>query len=457
MKKPIPKVSLWHTIRNTFKIVKNPLPVITEIIAEKGNTFTMHMGGGQRAIFTADPEIAQYVMQKNNRNYRKSEIQTKLLARYAGNGLLTSEGDYWLRQRRLIQPGFHRAKLAALSDIMLIVVQESFKDLDQLAESNEVFDISDEMTKMAFNVVAKSLFTTSVSDKELAKLSNNIQEIQEFIIKKLRQPYLGWWFYLTQQHTTQLNKSKESKSIILQIIQERRESGNEFDDLLDMLLSSRYEDTNEGMNDTQLLDEALILFVAGHETSANALAWAFYLLTKYPEAADKIREEYQTVVGDRKIEFSDFPKLTYTSQVIQETMRIYPPAWITDRLANTDDEFKGITIPKDNLVALYIYGLHHSKELWDEPEKFKPERFTKENIKAKPAFAYMPFGGGPRLCIGNNFAMMEMQMVVIELLKRYDFFLEKNQNIEAMPLITLQPKYGIKMRMRKRVGISNMT
>lgn len=450
MKRNIPVVPIWHTVRNTFRIVKNPLPVINEIIAEKGDTFDMFMGAGKRAIFTADPEIVQYVMQKNNRNYRKSEIQTSMLAQYAGNGLLTSEGDYWLRQRRLIQPGFHRAKLAALTDVMHKVVQESFRNLDKIAASNQVFDISQEMTKMAFNVVAKSLFTTSVSDDELIKLSDNIQGIQEFIVKRLRQPYLRLWFYLSGQGKFQLKKSKESKDIILKIIHERRESGDSYNDLLDMLLSSKYEDTNEGMTDKQLLDESLILFVAGHETSANALAWAIYLLSKHPDAAEKIRYEYQTVVGDRKIEFADFPKLTFTTQVIQETMRIYPPAWITDRVANEADEFKGLTFPKDKMVGLYIYGLHHSNALWDEPEKFKPERFTKENLKSKPAYSYMPFGGGPRLCIGNNFAMMEMQMVLIELLKRYDFSLEKNQTIEAMPYITLQPKYGIKMKIKRQ-------
>lgn len=409
----------------------------------------MYMGGFKKAIFTIDPEIIQHVMQKNNRNYRKSEIQTEMLGQFAGKGLLTSEGDYWLRQRRLIQPGFHRAKLAALSDVMLKVVQESFTDIDAFAKENQAFDISHEMTKMAFQVVAKSLFTTSVQEKDLLILSKNVQEIQEYIVKRIRQPYLIWWFYLSGKDKRQFQIAKESKDIILKIIRERRESGSSHNDLLDMLLASRYEDTNEGMTDQQLLDESLILFVAGHETSANALAWTFYLLCKYPDAAKKIREEYQTVVGDRKIEFADFPKLTFTTQVIQESMRLFPPAWITDRLANEMDEIKDFTFPKDIMVAPYIYGLHRSKKIWDAPNDFKPERFTKENLKKKPAFSYMPFGGGPRLCIGNNFAMMEMQLVVLELLKRYDFSLIENQKIEPMPYITLQPKYGIKMRVER--------
>lgn len=446
MSKKIPLIPRSTTLYNAFRFVKNPLPVLNEFVKEKGEIFEMYMGGFTKAIFTTDPDIVQHVMQKNNRNYRKSEIQTKMIAQFAGQGLLTSEGSYWLRQRRLIQPGFHRAKLAALSDVMLKVVQESWNELDKIAASNKPFDLSLEMTKMAFQVVAKSLFTTSVSDEELITLSDNIQEIQEYIVKRLRQPYLIPWFYLTGKSKRQFKISEESRTIILRIIQERRASDKSHDDLLDMLLSARYEDNGEGMTDTQLLDESLILFVAGHETSANALAWAFYLLCKNPEATRKIREEYEEVVGDRKVEFSDFPKLKFTTQVIQETMRIYPPAWITDRLANEAEDIKDYHIPKDRMFAIYIYGLHHSKKYWNEPEKFKPKRFEKENMKGKPSFAYMPFGGGPRLCIGNNFAMMEMQMVILELVKRYNFELEENQTIEAMPYVTLQPKYGIKMK-----------
>ena len=450
MGKKIPLIPRRTTLANAFRFVKNPLPVLNEFVEEKGDIFAMYMGGFSKAIFTTDPEIVQYVMQKNNRNYRKSEIQTKMIAQFAGQGLLTSDGNYWLRQRRLIQPGFHQAKLAALSDIMLKVVQESCIDLDKLANSNHAFDLSVEMTKIAFQVVARSLFTTSVSNQELITLSDNIQEIQEYIVQRLRQPYLAPWFYLTGKSKRQFKISKESRAIILRIIQERRASGKSYNDLLDMLLGTRYEDTNEGMTDQQLLDESLILFVAGHETSANSLAWAFYLLCKNPDSIEKIRNEYKEVVGNRKVEFSDFPKLKYTTQVIQETMRIYPPAWITDRLANEPDDIKGYHIPKDGMLAIYIYGLHHSKSYWKNPEDFIPERFEKENMKGKPSFAYMPFGGGPRLCIGNNFAMMEMQLVILELLKRYDFKLVANQKIEAMPYVTLQPKNGIQVDITKR-------
>ena len=387
MNKQLPLVSRWTSFKNIFRIVKNPIPVLNEYTEVKGDTFLMFMGGTRKSIFTVDPELVQYVLQKNNRNYRKSEIQTQQIGQFAGKGLLTTNGSYWLRQRRLIQPGFHRAKLEAITATMLQVVKEAFAEFDELATKKVTFDIAEEMTKLAFRMVAKSLFTTSVSEKELMMLSDNIQEIQEFIVRSLRQPYLKWWFKLSGWERKQFRQAKESREIILKVIKERRESGETHEDLLDMLLEARYEDTNEGMTDQQLLDESLILFVAGHETSANALAWTFYLLCENPEAVEKIKNEYQEIVGNRELQFSDFPKLTFTTQVIQEAMRLYPPAWITDRLANESDEFKGTKIPKDFMVAPYIYGLHHSKKLWDEPEKFKPERFTKENMKAKPAFA----------------------------------------------------------------------
>jgi cytochrome P450 len=213
-----------------------------------------------------------------------------------------------------------------------------------------------------------------------------------------------------------------------------------------MLLDARYEDTGEGMNEKQLLDETLILFVAGHETSANALTWTWYLLSQHPEAVVKIRREIVEKIGDRPPEFADLPKLEYLTQVIEESMRLFPPAWITDRVAVDDDQYNGIDIPKGIAVVTYIYGAHHSPDYWPEPEKFIPERFSKENKKKQAPFSYLPFGGGPRLCIGNNFAMMEMQLALARLVPRYDFQLAEGQSIELQPLITLRPKNGIMMK-----------
>jgi cytochrome P450 len=217
-----------------------------------------------------------------------------------------------------------------------------------------------------------------------------------------------------------------------------------------MLLDARYEDTGEGMNDQQLFEECAILFVAGHETSANALAWTWYLLAQHPDVVQKAREELATVLGDRQPTFEELPKLEYLSQIIEESMRVYPPAWITDRIAAEDDEWNGIKIAKGVVVVTYFYGAHHSPNYWQNPEQFDPERFSKENKKQHIPFAYSPFGGGPRLCIGNNFAIMEMQLVLATMLRAYNFELIPNQTVIPQPLITLRPKTGIWMNWHKK-------
>ena len=446
MKKEIPLVSRWRVIQNAFKFVENPIPILSDFLDEFGDTFYFYAGAMQKSLVTTNPKVIQHVLQKNHRNYRKSAIQTEQLASYAGNGLLTSDGPYWLQQRRLIQPGFHRNKIASLADILNEVIEQSFDELDELVKTKQPFDFAHFMMEVTFKSVAKSLFSSSVSDEELNTLAENLTKIQEFFIREVRQPYLTWYFQLSGMQKAHIHLAEESKQIIQRIIDERRATNSSHDDLLDMLLSSRYEDTGEGMTDQQLLDEAIIIFVAGHETSANALAWFFYLIARHPNELEKIKEEVQSVICNNTPTFSDLPKMEYTKWCIEETMRLYPPAWITDRVTVEDDEVDGISIPKGTVIAAFIYGTHHSEALWDNPEQFIPERFSKENKKERPSYAYLPFGGGPRLCIGNNFAMMEMQLVVIRLLQRYRFELVKEHKVEIQPMITLRPRNGIMMR-----------
>ena len=451
MSKNIQVVPRWKTIANIFKILENPIPVLTGFLEEFGETYYLYAGGMNKTMVTTNPKIIQHVLQKNHRNYTKTPVQTKQLAKFAGKGLLTSEGPYWLQQRRLIQPGFHRHKIASLADIMNEVIIQSFKEFDEYANSQQSIDMAHVMMEIAFKAVAKSLFSTSVTDEEMNMLAKNLTEIQEYFIKEVRQPFLHWYFQMSGKQKAYIQLADDSKQIILRIIHERRTSGKSHDDLLDMLLASRYEDTGEGMTDQQLLDEALIIFVAGHETSANALAWIFYLLSNHPKELEKLRNEAKSVLPNNVPTFLDLPKLEYGKWCIEEAMRLYPPAWITDRVALEDDEVDGIQIPKGMVVVPFIYGTHHSKNLWDNSEQFIPERFSKENKKQRPTYAYLPFGGGPRLCIGNNFAMMEMQLVVTHLIQRYDFELVKEHAVKIKPMITLRPKDGIMMKIKKRL------
>ena len=447
----LPAVPRYKSFKNIPRFVKNPIPVLSEFVEEYGNTFSLNVGGGsERAIVSVDPEFIQAILQKHHRRYNKSMIQTDILARYVGQGLLTSEGPYWLRQRRLIQPGFHKAKLSALIEIMDRVMDDYLPQIERPVQMGESIEVTHLMMELAFSMVAKTLFSTSIDNEELEKLGENIATLQKFIVRQVRQPYLGFWFRLSGKIKKHIQLSEISKSIIRNYIQERRQDQNEHHDLLDMLLQARYEDTGEGMSDQQLLDESLILFVAGHETSGNALAWTLHLLSTHPEVAEKLQIELDRVLKGRKLTFDLLPQLDYTRQIIQESMRLYPPAWIMDRIAVEEDEVLGIPIPKDTMIIPFVYGVHHAAEHWPDPERFQPERFEKEKMKERHPYAYMPFGGGPRLCIGNNFAMMEMQLIIASIMTRYKVLPAKGPAIEMLPLVTLRPKNGIQLRFEKR-------
>ncbi len=417
-----------------------------EGITEYGPTYASYLGGAERIIYTADPGLIQYVLQKNQKNFGKSRLQTKVLSRFAGKGLLTVEGDYWRQQRRLIQPGFHKEKLSGLVKIMLSVIDEQLDLLEAKFEKQSVVNISEEMMEMAFQIVARSLFSTHTEAQDLRDLSDNITDIQRFVIKQVRQPFKIPWYYLSGQFRSADQTAVHTKKILQEFIDFRRRETGEHHDLLDMLLSARYEDTGEGMTDTQLVDESLIFFSAGHETSANALAWTWYLLAQHPEVITKIKAEINDVLGDRPPGFMDLPNLSYTMQVVQESLRLYPPAWIMDRIALSDDEYEGVKIPKGTMIFPFIYGVHRLPDYWENPDEFNPDRFDKSKMKERPAFSYLPFGGGPRMCIGVNFAYMEMQLVLIQTLRRMSFQLVNKEDVIPQPLITLRAAKGIKMR-----------
>ncbi|GAA4381749.1 cytochrome P450 [Hymenobacter koreensis] len=449
------RVPRLRSFKNSVAMAGNPVPVIDEYLNEYGDTIGLHLGGVMPTLLTRDPGLIQHILQKNHRNYPKSEMSHGL-ARYLGNGLLTSEGNYWLQQRRLIQPGFHRQRVAGLTELMRTVIEECLQPLTAQAKEQggaaEV-EIHELMTVLTFRIMARSTFSSSMSEAELERMAELLTLNQAFYVRTLRQPYLKPWLNVSGQYRHHDGLAAEMRNLVRRYIRQRQaapateEAPN---DLLQMLLDARYEDTGEPMTEEQVLDEAAILLVAGHETSANALSWLWYLLASHPAEVAKLRTEMQTVLGDRSPQFTDLPNLPYSLQVIQETMRLYPPAWIVDRVALEDDEYNGLPLPKGTLISGYIYGVHHSPKLWDEPEAFRPERFEKERLREQPAYAYLPFGGGPRLCIGNQFALTEMQLVLLETLRRFEVELTDDAHPGLRPLITLRPRNDIRLRFRLR-------
>lgn len=447
----LPVISPFRTLQNMPRFVKNPVPVLNEYIQEAGETFCLYHGIRDKAMVTTNPQLIQYILQKNHRNYQKSALAVDQFAHFIGKGLLTSNGAYWLQQRRLIQPGFHRKKLEGLTRLMIKETDLYLKNLGAKIEQEHEVDIFQEMTELTFNIVVKSLFSSILEKEVLNQISDYFNQIQAFMVRQFRQPYLSSWFKLSGQKRRHEIIAEKLKVIVLNIIRQRKQSGKHYDDLLDMLIEARYSDTGEGMSDQQLLEECLILLIAGHETSANALGWTWYLLCQHPEVVKKIRNELEKVLGRNKPSFESLPKLVYLSWVLQEAMRLYPPVWITDRIPIKNDQFEELDLPNDRIIGIYIYGVHHAPEYWPDPEKFDPLRFTKEEIDKRPPFSYLPFGGGPRLCIGSNFAMMQMQITIAEIIQRYDFELLENQVVNLLPLIALRPDKGIRLRLSKLV------
>ncbi len=437
--KPIPKVSTFEILKSLRALIKNPITVISANIKKYGSIYYTKTFFGDTYVVT-DPEIIQHILQKNHKNYYKSDAQKKLLADQIGNGLLTSDGPYWLKQRRLIQPGFHRERLVKLFEIMK---EETLLFFSNKKKYEQPVSLNQLMMQLTFKVVSKSLFSEGITDQELDRIGFVIKELQEYITQQARQPYLNTWLKITGKKKYYRQLLEEADAIMFRTFEERKASQASYDDLLQMLMDIRYEDTEEGMTKQQLRDEAVILFVAGHETSANALTWAFHLLTQHPQIAKKLKAEVEEVLGDRPIEFNDLAKLTYTRQVIDETMRLYPPAWVIDRKALQDDAINGYHIPANSNVFLYIYGVHHDAKWWADPETFDPDRFEKTKVKERKKFTYFPFGGGPRLCIGFQFALMEMQIILAEAFRTFDIETLVKEEVELKPMVTLGPRIEI--------------
>ncbi len=450
MTKQFPHIPRYVTLSRLFRFAYDPLNTIGEFNDKMGDTYTFYMGGLKHNIMTSNPDFIKHVLQKNHRNYKKSPIQTDALGQFLGKGLLTVNGDYWLRQRRLIQPGFHKQKLKGLAGVMQAEIEKSCQVFDEAAEKNEVIDVAPIFMKIAFRVVAKSLFSTGIEEDQIDLLANGVTSLQEFVIQLIRLPFLNPIRRINGAYKKHFKILEEMDELLMEVIQQRRDAGTSNDDLLDMLLSVRYEDTEKGMTDRQLLDETKILFVAGHETTGNALSWMLYLLTQHPHQVKKLEQEIQTILQDRTPTFTDIPQLQYTAQVINESMRLYPPAWITDRVAIEADEFDGVPIPKGQLITLLIHSAHRHNAFWENASSFQPERFEKSKQKEQHLFAFLPFGGGQRLCIGNLFAMMEMQLVLVHLIRNYEFELVDKEDVKVQVLVTLRPENGMKVRVKKK-------
>jgi cytochrome P450 len=439
---PIPAVSRFRCFAESRAMFQNPVQILSRYNEIFGDTFRLYLGGLKEAIVTTDPAIIQQVLKTNAENYQKSEIQVKRMGHFLGKGLLTTHGEAWRNQRRLIQKGFDRKQLDALSSIMQDSLAESLRDFDRQIRGGPV-DIYPRLMKITFAMVARSLFGARLKDEDIDLVSHTICTVQEFIVRQTLQPYLNPWFAVSGELRRHEEMRTRADAILLEYIKKRRNEPPG-QDLLQTLMDARYSD-GQGMSDQLILSESMQLLVAGHETSSNALSWLLYLLSSRPGCLERVRQEFDSVLGEAPLNHSDVPKFEFTTQVIQEALRLYPPFWMIDRMAIADDRVGEVTIPRGSTVIVYVYGAHHAPRYWQNPENFDTERFTKVNQNLQTPFSYLPFGAGPRGCIGGNYAMLQILMILSVLLRKYDLRLAPGQIIEARPMVILRPKHGIRM------------
>ncbi len=420
------------------KMWGGPLQFFVEAARQHGDVVRLELGP-RRFYLLNHPDFIQHVLQDNYRNYRKGYEQIEPLI---GKGLVSSDGNLWRRQRRLMQPAFHRQRLASFATTITSTTNEMLKRWQPMARRGEPIDVAAEMMRLTMDVILKTMFSTHIADR--ADVAGRAFETTlEHVNMRLMAPF-DWLESLPTPGNRRFQRALRTlDDIVYGIIDERRRHPTGTNDLLSMLLEARDEETGESMSDQQLRDEVMTIFLAGHETTANALAWTWYLLSKYPEAERRLEAELATVLGGRPPTFEDLPRLTYTRMVIDEALRLYPPAWMFAREAVQADEIGGYRIPAGARIMLSPYVAHRHPGFWDNPEGFDPERFTPERSEGRPRYAYFPFGGGPRRCIGEGFALMEAQLVLATVVQRHRLDLVPGHPVEPQPMATLRPRQGI--------------
>jgi cytochrome P450 len=430
------------------KILGNPLQFLSESMLDHREIMRLNLGLGS-VYMVNHPDLVELVLKDHHRSYEKGNMwqPIKLLI---GDGLPVAEGEQWRKQRRLMQPAFHHQYITNMLDSMNSAIEEGLQHWSTLADTGQPIDVLEEMLHIGLDLIFKTMFTTSITEDEAVLLNKEFTLIARLVM------YRMWTFFLPVWVPRPGDKRfaegvKAADEIVYRVIKRRRDSGEDTGDLLSMLMAARDEETGEPMTDVQLRDEIITIMTAGHETVAIAMGWLWYLLSQHPEIEEKVYQEASSVLQGRPTAtLADLGKMPYGKMVIQESMRLYPPVWPIPRVAVSDDQLGPYHIPAGSMVVVSPYVVHRNPDFWPEPEKFDPERFTPEQIASRPRYAYLPFGGGPRICIGNSFAMMQAQLALAMVVQRYKLQLVPGHKVVPAASATTKPLYGLPMLLTKR-------
>ena len=424
---------------SAIDLSKDILKFLGKEYENQGDSFIFNLPG-RRIFTTRSAEVAQHILQKNNKNYRKDYGANKLKMAL-GNGLLTNEGESWFKQRRLAQPAFYKKRLESFFDTMQQFTLSHIEPWKN--KSTQTIYIDAEMMQLTSKIVVETLLGSDIT-KNLTGIQSYIYDIQSYLVKIIRNPVYEWFSTYNGDKKQFENIIQKFDTILYDVIQKKKKSDSN-NDLLSMLIEARDVDTDEAMSDVQLRDELLTIYVAGHETSGYAIAWSIYNICKHPESYQKVKDELKLVMPDGVLTMENFGQLKYLRAVIDESLRLYPTAYIVGRESKEKDEIDGLEIPKDIMTLISVYHLHRNPKYWKQPNNFVPERFLDKAHPLANSDAYFPFGAGPRMCIGFYFALMEITVVLANLFYHFDLKLVENQTIEFEPLVTLKPKNGIQV------------
>jgi cytochrome P450 len=430
-------------VGNLLTFRRDPIGFCQSAAKEYGDIVRFNLAG-MECFLLNKPEYIQDVLVTHHRNFVKGRGLERAKD-FLGEGLLTSEGEFHLRQRRLMQPAFHRQRVAAYGATM---AEHTVRMRDRW-QNETTLDIDREMMRLTLSIAGKTLFDADV-ESEATEIGAALTTMMQGW-PRLMSPLYQLLGKLPLPSNRLLREARERlDTTVLRMIAERRASGDDRGDLLSMLLMAQDEEDGSGMSDKQVRDEAMTLFIAGHETTANALTWTWYLLSQHPEVEAKLHEELDVVLGDRLPGAEDTPRLSYTRQVFTESIRLYPPAWMIGRRALNDYDIAPYRIPANSMIFMSPYVTQHDARYFPNPEVFDPERWTPEAQAARSKFSYFPFGGGPRQCIGEAFAWMEGVLVIATIAQRWKLRLVPGHPVAMQPLVTLRPKHGMRMVVERR-------
>jgi cytochrome P450 len=433
---------------NIQEVRKNPLRTLVEYSREIGDIIRIRLGP-RTLFFINHPDYIKHILQDNYSNYSKLTRGWNKLRPLFGDGLLTSYGPKWLQQRKTMQPAFHLQRIKNFVSVFIDETNALVESWRPLAKNGKLIDVSEEMMGLTFRIVTKTLFSED--------LGNEVDTVYWALTQILHCASEGYyrlidfplWVPIPRNHRARAGLQALDK-IVYDLIEQRRQRGSSQSDLLSMLMEVKDPDTDKRMTDEEIRDQVMTIFMTGHETTAVALTWTWYLLSKFPEATRKLGLELDNVLNGKAPSLESLSELTYTRRVFKEALRLYPPIWVFSRRTSNEDRLGDYVVPAGSTIFMSPYVMHRNPDFFKNPEGFDPERFTSDKIGPPPPFIYMPFGGGPRICIGREFASMEAQIIISILAQHFKLNLLPGHPVEEAPSITLRPKYGMLMTLEEK-------